>query len=256
MASSEGNEGDEFDFIPPAVRRHSSDVIKQILDPQSSSASLDLLQNNDMDESIALRELIASRTEDYIAELEEAATQNNNSKLPHPRKLLHYLAPKVPCIKQSPDVNLRIHSSRSDIDPGVAACIIGNLARVCELYDKEVMHRADNNDNADNGESSYEKPKSIASEVTSDRRFEQLVECVISGINVQKRKAEFMQRQMDKDTDEAADIEEVLDEEHARIDEGLNIRDMCRAAWGISILGAHHLETLGGVKVNDLLLSL
>ena len=47
-----------------------------------------------------------------------------------------------------------------------------------------------------------------------------------------------------------------MDEEDARFDEGLNIRDSCRAAWGIAILGAHYLDTMGGVNVKDLLLAL
>jgi hypothetical protein len=106
--------------------RHTSDIILE-LDRRSSVSS--------NDESLTLRQLITSRTQDYIYELQETAAQlqaddetiNNNAniKLPHPRSLLHYLAKNVPAIKQSPDVNLRIHSSRSDIDPGVAACIIG-----------------------------------------------------------------------------------------------------------------------------------
>jgi hypothetical protein len=90
-----------------------------------------------------------------------------------------------------------------------------------------------------------------------DRRFEQLVECVISGVNIKKRKAESLERQLSKSNDEiTTDIEEVLDEEDNRMDEGLNIRDACRAAWGIAVLGAHYLDTMGGVEVNDLLLAL
>ena len=80
--------------------RHTSDMIEEL---KTGSSYLD-------DESISLRELITSRTDEYIMELKEAVLANDK-KLPHPRKLLHYLAPKVPAIKQSPDVNLRIHSS-------------------------------------------------------------------------------------------------------------------------------------------------
>ena len=122
----------------------------------------------------------------------------------------------------------------------------------------------ENNNNNDESSSSSKsssadnkKPKSVASSVTTDRRFEQLVECVISGVNVKKRKAESLQRQLDKSTDELSiDIAEVLDEEDVQVDEGLDIRDSCRAAWGISVLGAHHLETMGGEKVKDVLLAL
>jgi hypothetical protein len=249
--------------------RHTSDVILE-LDRRSSVSG--------NDESLALRQLITTRTSEYVYELQEEAENyfaqaegatNANVKLPHPRRLLHSLAKKVPAIKQSPDVNLRIHSSRADIDPGVAACIIGRLAFACEQYE-QVQRRLTNeycdntnydDDAADQSDDdtnkNKNKPESAAPQLTTDRRFEQLVECVISGVNIKKRKAESLERQLSKSTDEiTTDIEEVLDEEDNRFDEGLNIRDACRAAWGIAILGAHYLDTMGGVKVNDLLLAL
>ena len=243
--------------------RHTSDIILE-LDRRSSVSS--------NDESLTLRQLITSRTQDYIYELQETAAQlesddatiNNNAniKLPHPRSLLHYLAKNVPAIKQSPDVNLRIHSSRSDIDPGVAACIIGRLAFACEQYD-QVQKRSTQIDNTngivddEDSDNKNSKLESAAPQLTADRRFEQLVECVISGVNIKKRKEESLQRQLDKSSDEiVTNIEEVLDEENARFDEGLNIRDACRAAWGIAILGAHYLDDMGGAKVKDLFLAL
>jgi hypothetical protein len=197
------------------------------------------------DESLELRKLITTRSKAYLVDLREAV-DSNESKLPNPRKLLHYLAPKVPAIKQSPNVNLRIHLARSSMDSGVAACIIGTLAHVCEIYDKEALKRSDADDRA----------HSVAPDITTDRRFEQLVECVLNGVNVQKRKKQTLTRQLEKNSEEAADIEQILDEEDAQIDEGLNVRDACRAAWGISVLGCSHLDTLGDVKVEDLLLAL
>jgi hypothetical protein len=249
--------------------RHTSDIILE-LDRRSSVSG--------NEESLALRELITTRTSEYVYELQGEADYYSEQiengtkvkvKLPHPRRLLHSLAKKVPAIKQSPDVNLRIHSSRADIDPGVAACIIGRLAFACEQYE-QVQKRLtneyydDTNDDDDNADESDDdntktkgKPESAAARLTTDRRFEQLVECVLSGVNIKKRKAEFLERQISKSTDEiTTDIEEVLDEEANCFDEGLNIRDACRAAWGIAILGAHYLDTLGGVKINDLLLAL
>ena len=109
------------------------------------------------------------------------------------------------------------------MDSGVAACIIGTLARVSEIYDKETIKRSDDL----SGKSSSSSP-SVASEIIKDRRFEQLVECVLSGVNVEKRKKESLMRRLDKNSEET-DIEQVLDEEDAQEDEGLNIRDVCRA---------------------------
>ncbi len=250
--------------------RHTSDVILE-LDRRSSVSG--------NDESLALRQLITTRTSEYVYELQEEAERyleqqeagsNVKLRLPHPRRLLHSLAKNVPAIKQSPDVNLRIHSSRADIDPGVAACIIGRLAFACEHYEQvqkrltnEYFDPASYNDDDDSEQTDADTTKtgnkddSAASQLTTDRRFEQLVECVISGVNIKKRKMEALERRITKSTDEiTTDIEEVLDEEENQIDEGLNIRDGCRAAWGIAILGAHYQDTLGGVKINDLLLAL
>jgi hypothetical protein len=235
---------------PPVVLIPASTISTLKKSRHSSDMILDLRRRSGVsdkdEESLALRQLITSRAKDYVNDIREAIAVNE-SKLPNPRKLLHYLAPKVPAIKQSPDVNLRIHSARSDMDSGVAACIIGTLAHVCEIYDKETMQRA---------QSSAEKPRSAAPEITTDRRFEQLVECVLSGVNVKKRKRESLDRRLDKSDEEVPDIEDLLDEADAQEDDGLNTRDACRAAWGIAILGAHHLDTLGDVKVLDLLLAL
>ena len=219
--------------------KHSSDIMHNLI-PKSGLR----------DDSLELRLLVGTRTKSYVNELMDAA-HSNDEKLPHPRKLLHYLAPKVPAIKHSPDVNLRIHQLRSAIDSGLAASILSTLAWVCEIYDKEVMRR-----NAGLGDG-VERPGSVAPIITTDRRFEQLVECVLSGVNVKKRKRESLLKQLDRHSDgQTADIEEILDQEDAQEDAGLSAIDACRAAWGIAILGAFHLETLGGEKVMDLLLSL
>jgi hypothetical protein len=106
---------------------------------------------------------------------------NNN-----PLKLLHYLAPKIPAIRHSPDISLRIRASRTDMDCGLAACVIATLGRICELQEEFV------------------------DDILKDRRFEQLVECVMCGVD-------------HKDT----------------YTEGLSIRDACRAAWGLAVLSSH-----------------
>lgn len=117
-------------------------------------------------------------------------------KSTNPLKLLHYLAPKIPAIRHSPDVALRIRASRSDMDCGLAACVIATLGRACELQDEQ-QHVDD---------------------ILKDRRFEQLVECVMCGV----------------------------DHKQEEYTEGLSIRDACRAAWGIAVLMAHRKkENLG-----------
>jgi hypothetical protein len=113
---------------------------------------------------------------------EMITTHPNNN----PLKLLHYLAPKIPAIRHSPDVALQIRASRTDMDCGLAACVIATLGRICELHDEFV------------------------DDILKDRRFEQLVECVMCGVD-------------HKDA----------------YTEGLSIRDACRAAWGIAVLSSH-----------------
>ena len=223
--------------------RHCSDVL---LDLRRSTT----MNRDDNEESLALRKLVASRSLEYLDtlhEIQSEATSGSNPKLPHPRKLLHFLAPKVPAIKHSPNVNLRIYSAPSDIDSGIAACIIGTMAHVLEVYDKTRAVEA--------RQSGEGKSTSVATELIADRRFEQLLECLTSGVNLKKRKREALQRSMDVGGN-VEDIEDLIDEESPEESDGLSVRDACRAAWGMAILGVHHLETMGGEQVLDVLRAL
>eukprot|EP00934_Nitzschia_sp_Nitz4_P005833 Nitzschia sp. Nitz4//scaffold13_size275219//181877//185890//NITZ4_000891-RA/size275219-augustus-gene-0.269-mRNA-1//-1//CDS//3329536065//5823//frame0 len=195
------------------------------------------------DEHSALRQLISSRFNTYITDLKQSINSSpgenaNAQNVPHPRRLLHYLAPKVPAIKQSPDVNLRVYSSRSGIDSSVAACIIGIMGHACEHYDKAQSQILDN--------TSMERPIPSYKDIVADRRFEQLVECIISSVNVEKRK-----REKESSTD---DLPAAPEEDSEKCN--LSVRDACRAAWGIAVLGGHHLESLGGEKIVDVLQAL
>lgn len=246
---------EDYDMdLPNSMESTSLSLLGDVNAKHCSDLVLDLRRRSsiggDHDESLGLRQLIATRCLEYLAELQEVSVvtredSNQKTKLPHPKKMLHFLAPKVPAIKHSPDVNLRIHSARSDMDSGVAACVVGSIARLCEMYDKERVHFARILDDK-------KKPPSAAQELITDRRFEQLVECILSGVNVKKRNREALQFKMDHNLEEAEDIEEILDEDLEESD-GLSIRDACRAAWGVAFLGAHHLDSLGGEKVLDLL---
>lgn len=220
----------------PIKTRRTSDVIVDLC--TRSGADGKVLAT----ESLDLRDLIAARTEDYLQDLANAAAAAaEDGKLPHPKQLLHYLAPKIPAIKHSPDVGLRIRSGRSDIDSGVAACLIGTLGHVCELYQKQ-------------GGSS-----SVSEDIVKDRRFEQLVECLSCGVNVKKERKEWVEMQQHQHEGLASstvdDIEEIL--EDVQFAEGLSIRDSCRAAWGISILGVHEAQNkIGGENAMELLAAL
>ena len=223
--------------------RHCSDVL---LDLRRSAT----MHGDDNEESISLRKLVASRSLEYLdalREIQSQASSRSKPKLPHPQKLLHFLAPKIPAIKHSPNVNLRIYSAISDIDSGIAACVIATMAHVLEEYDKTRAVEAQRS-----GDS---KATSVATELIADRRFEQLLECLTSGVNLKKRKREALQRSLDAGGD-VEDIVDLIDEESPKESDGLSIRDACRAAWGMAILGVHHLETMGGEQVLDVLRAL
>ena len=218
----------------PLRIRHASDLIQNLMERSLCSASVEL------------RQLISQRTNDYISQLYE-----ENDNLQSPRKLLHYLAPKIPAIKHSPDVALRIQTTPSDMDPGLAACLIGELGHVCELYEKERMRRKEISASIDDNQ--VEEP--IAIRLARDRRFEQLLECVLCGVNVKLRTEEHTKQNLDHETS-VDSIEEILDKEDVQESRGLSIKDAARAAWGISMLGLHELDSIGGEKIEDLLIAL
>ena len=227
---------ESFDFLRMKRKvRHTSDIIARLVERNSVMS----------DDSYELRELIANRAQSYMDDLLQSG-----DKLPHPRRVLHYIAPKIPAIKSSPDLMLRVQSSRAGIDAGVAACAIGTVARLCELYDRQNIKEDDSDDDVS---------VSVGSEIVKDRRFQQLVECVLCGVDMRKRKGEAEKMKGEDESElgmELRDIEEVLDEENAEIDEGLSVQDACRAAWGIAILGGFHTKSFSDVATKDILTAL
>jgi len=194
----------------------------------------DILKNHGdvNEESLELRKKIVSRANDYLAELHDETIK----RPPSPLKVLHKMAPKIPAIKHSPDILLRIQTARGDIDSGVAASLIATMARLCTEYDNKTG-------------------KSVGKDIIKDRRFEQLVECVNCGVDVRKRRVEA-QKLMAGGDDAEIDMEDLLDEGNIKINEGISVLDACRAAWGISMLGGYHLESFGGQRATDILIAL
>jgi hypothetical protein len=216
-------------------RRHASDVLVHLMDHDS-----ELNQ-----ESIELRELISNRAQSYIEMLSRA-----EDKIPHPKRVLHYVAPKIPAIKHSPDVMLRIQSYKGGTDTGVAACAIGTVARLCELYDRRKLQ---------DGDSDEEAFESVGTSIVKDRRFQQLVECVLCGVDLKRSEQEAEASTEDderEDSVKSRDIQEVLEEEGAVIDDGLSVQDACRAAWGVAVLAGFHTETFSDVSTADILKAL
>lgn len=284
-----------------AKRRRTSDMIQSLLERSfdaSTTTTIPTTNADQQEESTELRQLITERANELVQSLydgEHQGQQHHQQQQQHPKKLLHVLAPKIPAIHYSPNIMLRIQSAaRSDMDAGIAACLLATLARVCELFDRHKQHRQqqqqsestkqDNNeDRTDHAAAQAAAFHSSASEIISERRFEQLVECVLCGLDVKRllrdgqepkrrqRPAAVDDKEADRDEHETVDdniategkeegikmIQAMLEHEnHGKVEDGLSLRDACRAAWGIAILGGHHYDSIGGENVLNIFLAL
>ncbi len=117
------------------------------------------------------------------------------------------------------------------------------IARLCELYDR-------------NTPGDTQDSKATGKLILDNRRFGQLVECVLCGVDVNKRKLEALEMRSEKPLNSQDIIETLLDGDHANFDEGLSVADSCRAAWGLAILCGYNLESFGGENVHDILIAL
>jgi hypothetical protein len=84
-----------------------------------------------------------------------------------------------------------------------------------------------------------------------DRRFEQVCECLMSGMD------KVQESQMFDSEDWGADIPFVQDDEEMALifDQGLSLRDCCRAVWGLSLICGEN-DAIGQVQVSELFLAL
>jgi hypothetical protein len=204
-------------------------------------------------ESIALRRLIEERCMDYRTSDEH---ESRRTRLPHPQQLLHSLAPKIPAIRHSPDVSHRIRSAPSDIDSGIAACLIATLGYLCDQYQysRAAAHVYD--------ESTTDTM--VHADLVKDRRFEQLVECLVCGVHVRSRRHDWAAAPAVSSNETTSstvtvDVEDAVETmvEEADFVQGLSIRDSCRAVWGLSVLRVPEVKAkLGGVYAVDLVAAL
>ena len=210
--------------------RHTSEVIQNLMDRGV------VVGATEDEELSSLRELTTDRANDFLKTLWSA-----DDKMPHPNKVLRYVAPRIPAIQTSPDILLRIQSARPSVDAGAAAFCIGTVARICQHYDnhrgprqrRRRKRRKDVEDDSSSSSSSSSGASSVSADIIKDRRFEQLVECVLCGLNIPSRKRQA-QDFNETDTTPQKEIEDVLD------DRSLSISNTCRAAWGLAIMGGYN----------------
>ena len=160
-----------------------SDKLHQILSRNRVNSK------NENKESVKLRDRVLERCEEYMDDVRSYFTGESGAKgLRHPKKLL-ILAPKIPAIKKSPDITLRIKSAKADLDGAVAAYAIGSIACMTELYEQSstelLIVGSDDNETDENGSEPF-----ASDDIISDRRFGQLVECMLCGMDAKaKRKS-------------------------------------------------------------------
>ena len=204
-------------------------------------------------EETKLRDLVLERCEEYMGDIQLHVSGESKKRPRHPRKLLHFLAPKIPAIKQSPDITLRIKSAKADLDSGMAAYSIGSLACMTELYEQYFAEIAAGSDNDMDEKDEDNNSESIASnDITSDRRFEQLAECVLCGIDAKAklRELEILERTTYDSNDSKGDGRDDRSTDVKDIDESLRVMDAAYAAYGLAILGAQD-KTIGGYKPRE-----
>jgi len=274
------------------------DRIKDLLSSWANEDTIFSPNNKDEEESNQLRSLIEDRAQEYIDELEDyfvvfkqkiLSHSKKRKKLiftpPHPKNFLLYIAPKIPAVKHSPVITLRIRSARANVDVGAAAYAIGVVAALVKLYDhtwKKAEMFLKQND-----ESHLVIPSESFKDVVNDRRFEQLIECVLCGVDVDMRLSgnqifniteedgeiktkndatndsgkslaeleKFNQTQTEKKCD---DKDEMRSEntDNLRILEGITVSDSVKVAWGMTVLKGYELPSLGGTDPKQLLQAL
>ena len=189
------------------------------------------IQQEDNEELKNILSLIYERAKEYIDDVNEAVTKSLEkgklSSIPHPKKVLHFIAPKIAAIKRSPEIMLRVTSARVDVDVPAASCALSIMGIVTQYYvyklEKLELRLAEKDI-----KSIKQDVKSTFETIVTDRRFEQLVECIKCGVNVDKL--------MEGDNVISDAIQE----------EGISIIDATKVVWALSIfLTRHHVDALG-----------
>lgn len=144
----------------------------------------------------SIKNLVYERAWKYIEDIrqaeEKALERGKLGSITHPKKFLHYIAPKIPAVKISPEISLRIKAA-TDIDVSAAVCALGAIATLTEYYscvmrDLETMlhEQKRKEDLVDFLKHSDEL--GVYKDIVTDRRFEQLVECIQCGVDMEDLK--------------------------------------------------------------------
>lgn len=131
------------------------------------------------DDSKELRLLLHRRAQEYLRDLlafeDEALAEKSFKNIPQPKRVLHFIAPKIKAIKQSPYISLQIRGA-SKSDAKVAASTLAVMSSLTELY-SIVKYNLEQNAGIFDDDSSY----GAFGELLEDRRLQQVVECSLCG---------------------------------------------------------------------------
>eukprot|EP00815_Leptocylindrus_aporus_P010890 CAMPEP_0116075644 /NCGR_PEP_ID=MMETSP0322-20121206/16754_1 /TAXON_ID=163516 /ORGANISM="Leptocylindrus danicus var. apora, Strain B651" /LENGTH=1349 /DNA_ID=CAMNT_0003565735 /DNA_START=8 /DNA_END=4058 /DNA_ORIENTATION=+ len=219
-------------------------------------------------EKLSLKEKIQAIALEY----EQSHYENTDINSHNPLKLLRTLAPKIPAIKRAPDFTLRITGASVE-DARAAAYAIYLVAQNAFAY------RSSENDDG-NGYDFHKK-------ILHDRRFEQLVECAMCGVDMElamrlvseeeKEEVGSDQRETSNVTTEydtgshcdgtednlCADQEKGVNSSKSSqgsspspVKDGLSILDASLLAWSLALLGVDELESLANEECTSILSAL
>ncbi len=236
---------------------------------------LDLLrtwkeQDNDESED-SMKHIMHEKAEEYIQELlaferdyksaliQNASLPSLRKAVPHPKTFLHYIAPKIPTIKASPQITLQIISTQRG-DVSLSICAIGIVSCLIDLYNSVIKELREISDgmNSDCDESTSKK------EVIADRRFEQLAECASCGFDIPRMNKDycewysksdvFANRIISEELQDSGDSTDVIDSDSGDSPqfESISLSDISRLMQGVLSLEFEKDATIGSHNATSL----
>jgi hypothetical protein len=248
-----------------------SDIDDDYADENDRTTSFN---SKELEELNVLHQLIYKRAREYIDEILEyekkALEKRKIGTVPHPKKFLHYITPKIPAIKRSPEIMLRISSARAGVDVRAAACIVGVMGIITEYYMcvVESLESKIGQDNEDNSRSTNLSTCTVYKSIVTDRRFEQLIECIQCGVDVEEIISQFdnkctekmlsdvMEENKKKGRSDSPNDSSRLND-LVELKEGINVVDAARTIWGLSVfISNHDIKRLGEKECSQLIRAL
>ena len=226
----------------------------------------------------SLREKIRALAIDF--ELNDESSDRANANNNNPVKLLRTLAPKIPAIKRAPDFTLRITGASSE-EACAAAYAIYLVAQKAFAAPSSKVPRVDVDDalSEEYGDANVDDDNEYH-DLIHDRRFQQLVECAMCGMDVElamklveedeaklaasndssgttsnmdeedvsvlgKREEGDEVETLSQSNLSKSDYDSELEAKEYPIKEGLSVIDASLLAWSLALLGIDDLPTLG-----------